>query len=108
MRANRTVAGIAVVALLGGWAISGVLSPTAAHAPPRGPPAAPYRVGYVSAATTGLFQATGEGAVAALPPGAGSVDSDASAGTGGIVWVSHRAATSGGAERDGEIFYLAD
>lgn len=106
MRANRAVAAVAVVALLGGWAISGALSPTAAQAPAV--PAAPYRVGYVSAATTGLFQATGEGAAAALPPGAGSVDSDASAGTGGIVWVSHRAATSGGAERDGEIFYLRD
>ena len=108
MRANRAVAGIAVVALLGGWAISGALSPTEAQAPAPVPPAAPYRVGYVSAATTGLFQATGEGAAAALPPGAGSVDSDAFAGTGGVVWVSHRAAESGGAERDGEIFYLAD
>jgi Tol biopolymer transport system component len=108
MRANRAVAGIAVVALLGGWAISGALSPTAAQGPAPGPPGAPYRVGYVSAATTGLFQATGEGAAAALPAGIGSVDSDASAGTGGVVWVSHRAATSGGAERDGELFYLAD
>ncbi|MFJ7214228.1 translocation protein TolB [Amycolatopsis sp. NPDC098790] len=105
MRANRAVAGIAVVAVLGGWAISGALSPTAAQAPP---PAAPYRVGYVSEATTGLFQATGEGAQAALPDGTGSVDADASAGTGGIVWVSHRAGTAGGAERDGELYYLAD
>ncbi|WP_208630625.1 hypothetical protein, partial [Amycolatopsis kentuckyensis] len=62
MRANRAVAGIAVVAVLGGWAISGALSPTEAQAPT--PVAAPYRVGYVSAATTGLYQATGEGAVA--------------------------------------------
>ncbi|MEV6874265.1 VWA domain-containing protein [Amycolatopsis sp. NPDC051128] len=108
MRANRAVAGIAVVALLGGWAISGALSPTAAQGPAPAPPAAPYRVGYVSAATTGLFQATGEGAGAALPGGIGSVDSDASAGTGGLVWVSHRAATAGGAERDGEIFSLRD
>ncbi len=105
MRANRAVAGVAVVAVLGGWAIGGALSPTAAQAPA---PAAPYRVGYVSAATTGLFQATGEGAQAALPRGVGSVDSDASAGTGGIVWVSHRAASAGGAERDGELYYLAD
>ncbi|WP_290061618.1 translocation protein TolB, partial [Amycolatopsis solani] len=44
----------------------------------------------------------------ALPPGAGSVDSDASAGTGGIVWVSHRAPSAGGAERDGELFFLSD
>ncbi|SEF22021.1 WD40-like Beta Propeller Repeat [Amycolatopsis pretoriensis] len=105
MRANRAVAGIAVVAVLGGWAISGALSPTAAQAPA---PAAPYRVGYVSDATTGLFQANGEGAEAALPHGAGSVDSDASAGPGGIVWVSHRAASAGAAERDGELYYLAD
>ncbi|MGK3202078.1 VWA domain-containing protein [Amycolatopsis sp. MEPSY49] len=105
MRANRAVAGVAVVAVLGGWAISGALSPTAAQAPA---PAAPYRVGYVSEATTGLFQATGEGAQATLPRGVGSVDSDASAGTGGIVWVSHRAASPGGAERDGELYYLAD
>ncbi|MEV4146876.1 translocation protein TolB [Amycolatopsis sp. NPDC049691] len=105
MRANRAVAGSAVVAVLGGWAISGALAPTAAQAPA---PAAPYRVGYVSEATTGLFQATGEGAEPALPPGAGSVDSDASAGPGGIVWVSHRAASAGGAERDGELYYLAD
>ncbi|WP_372665149.1 VWA domain-containing protein [Amycolatopsis kentuckyensis] len=105
MRANRALAGVAVVAVLGGWAISGALSPTAAQAPA---PAAPYRVGYVSAATTGLFQATGEGAQAALPRGIGSVDADASAGTGGIVWVSHRAASPGGAERDGELYYLAD
>ncbi|MFJ9786854.1 translocation protein TolB [Amycolatopsis sp. NPDC101161] len=105
MRANRAVAGVAVVAVLGGWAISGALSPTAAQAPP---PAAPYRIGYVSEATTGLFQATGDGAQAALPRGTGSVDADASAGTGGVVWVSHRAASPGGAERDGELFYLAD
>ncbi|MEA5361485.1 VWA domain-containing protein [Amycolatopsis sp., V23-08] len=107
MRANRAVAGIAVAGLLGGWAISGAFSPTEAQAPPPGP-AVPYRVGYVSAATTGLVQATGDGTVAALPAGAGSVDSDASAGTGGVVWVSHRAATAGGAERDGELYFLAD
>ncbi|MEV7095332.1 VWA domain-containing protein [Amycolatopsis sp. NPDC051045] len=106
MRANRAVAGIAVVALLGGWAIGGAFSPTAAQAP--APVTAPYRVGYVSEATTGLFEATGEGAEAALPGGLGSVDSDASAGTGGIVWVSHRAASAGGAERDGELFALRD
>ncbi len=106
MRANRALAGVAVVALLGGWAISGALAPTAAQAPP--PVAAPYRVGYVSEATTGLFQATGEGAVGALPSGVGSVDSDASAGTGGVVWVSHRAAKSGDAERDGELWYFRD
>ncbi|MEU0531421.1 VWA domain-containing protein [Amycolatopsis tolypomycina] len=106
MRAKRAVAGSAVVAVLGGWAISGALTPTEAQAP--APVAAPYRVGYVSAATTGLYQATGEGAVPALPRGVGSVDSDASAGTGGLVWVSHRAATAGGAERDGELFYLPD
>ncbi|MGV9362554.1 VWA domain-containing protein [Amycolatopsis sp. NPDC003731] len=105
MRANRAVAGIAVVAVLGGWAISGALSPTEAQAP--APVAAPYRVGYVSDATTGLYQATGEGAAPALPAGAGSVDSDASASTGGLVWVSHRAA-AGGAERDGELYYLPD
>lgn len=103
MRANRTVAGIAVVAVLGGWAISGALSPTAAQAPA---PAAPYRVGYVSQATTGLFEPSGEGAEPALPREARNVDSDASAGTGGIVWVTHRAAAAGGAERDGEIYYL--
>ncbi len=106
MRANRAVAGIAVVAVLGGWAISGALSPTEAQAP--APVAAPYRVGYVSAATTALYQATGEGAVPALPRGAGGVDADASAGTGGLVWVSNRAAAAGGAERDGELFYLPD
>lgn len=106
MRANRAVAGIAVVAVLGGWAISGALSPTAAQGPP--PVAAPYRVGYVSQATTSLSEATGEGTQAALPDGAGSVDADASAGTGGIVWVSHRAAAAGGAERDGELYYLRD
>ncbi|WP_410612682.1 translocation protein TolB [Amycolatopsis sp. lyj-109] len=106
MRANRAVAGIAVVAVLGGWAISGALSPTEAQGP--APVAAPYRVGYVSGATTGLYQATGEGAEPALPSGIGSVDSDASAGTGGLVWVSHRAATAGGAERDGELFFLPD
>ncbi|MDQ7810281.1 VWA domain-containing protein [Amycolatopsis sp. A133] len=106
MRANRVVAGSAVVAVLGGWAISGALSPTAAQAP--APVAAPYRVGYVSDATTGLYEATGEGAVPALPGGAGDVDSAASASTGGIVWVSHRAAAAGGAERDGELFYLGD
>ncbi|MET9000961.1 VWA domain-containing protein [Amycolatopsis sp. NPDC004169] len=105
MRANRAVAGTAVVAVLAGWAISGALAPTEAQAP--APAAAPYRVGYVSAATTGLYQATGEGAEPALPGGAGGVDSDASAGTGGIVWVSHRAA-AGSAERDGELFYLRD
>ncbi|HET6707234.1 VWA domain-containing protein [Amycolatopsis sp.] len=106
MRANRAVAGSAVIAVLGGWAISGALAPTEAQAP--APVAAPYRVGYVSEATTGLYQATGEGAEAALPRGAGGVDSDASPGTGGVVWVSHRAATAGGAERDGELFYLPD
>ncbi|MEQ0563498.1 translocation protein TolB [Amycolatopsis sp. NEAU-NG30] len=105
MRANRAVAGVAVAAVLGGWAIGGVLAPTAAQAPA---PAPPYRVGYVSDATTSLFQPGGDGPVAALPRGVAGVDSDASAGTGGIVWVSHRAAESGGAERDGEIFYLRD
>ncbi|MGW3996466.1 VWA domain-containing protein [Amycolatopsis sp. NPDC004772] len=105
MRANRAVAGIAVVAVLGGWAISGALSPTEAQAP--APVAAPYRVGYVSDATTGLYEATGEGAAPALPAGAGGVDSDASASTGGLVWVSHRAA-AGGAEQDGELYYLPD
>ncbi|MEV4050667.1 translocation protein TolB [Amycolatopsis sp. NPDC049688] len=106
MRANRAVAGVAVVALLGGWALTGAQAPTAAQAPAPGP--APYRVGYVSAATTGLYQATGEGAQTALPAAAAGADSDASAGTGGIVWVSHRAATPGGAERDGELWYLRD
>ncbi len=106
MRANRAVAGIAVVAVLGGWAISGALAPTEAQAP--APVASPYRVGYVSEATTGLYQATGEGAEPALPRTVGSVDADASAGTGGIVWVSHRAAAAGGAERDGELWYLRD
>ncbi len=106
MRANRVVAGSAVVAVLGGWAIGGALSPTAAQAP--APVAAPYRVGYVSAATTGLAEATGEGAAAALPSGIGNVDSDASAGDGALVWVSHRAASPGGAERDGELFYFRD
>ncbi|MFF1614367.1 VWA domain-containing protein, partial [Amycolatopsis sp. NPDC058278] len=106
MRANRAVAGIAVVAVLGGWALSGALAPTEAQAP--APVASPYRVGYVSEATTGLFQATGEGAEPALPRAIGGVDSDASAGTGGIVWVSHRAAAAGGAERDGELWYLRD
>ncbi|MFI7115903.1 VWA domain-containing protein [Amycolatopsis sp. NPDC049868] len=101
MRPNRAVAAIALVAVLGGAAITGMLAPTAAQQP--APPAAPYRVGYVSAATTGLFQPSG----AALPPGAGSVDSDASAGKGGLVWVSKRAARDG-AERDGEIWYLRD
>ncbi|QXV57864.1 DPP IV N-terminal domain-containing protein [Amycolatopsis sp. TNS106] len=105
MRPNRAVAAIALVAVLGGAAITGVFAPTAAQQP--APPAAPYRVGYVSAATTDLAQATGEGAVAALPPGAGGVDSDASAGTGGLVWVSKRAVRDG-AERDGEIWYLRD
>ncbi|KDN18757.1 VWA domain-containing protein [Amycolatopsis rifamycinica] len=105
MRANRAVAGVAVVAVLGGWAISGALAPTEAQAP--APVAAPYRVGYVSEATTGLYQATGEGAEPALPRGTGSVDADASAGTGGLVWVSHRAA-AGGAEWDGELCYLPD
>ncbi|MFB9687421.1 VWA domain-containing protein [Amycolatopsis plumensis] len=106
MRANRAVAGIAVVAVLGGWAITGALSPTEAQAPAA--VASPYRVGYVSEATTGLYQTGSEGPEQALPLGTGSVDSDASAGTGGIVWVSHRAATSGGAERDGELYYLRD
>ncbi|MGW4057029.1 VWA domain-containing protein [Amycolatopsis sp. NPDC004747] len=106
MRANRAVAGIAVVALLGGWAITGALSPTAAQAPV--PVAAPYRVGYVSEDATGLYQADAEGVRPALPAAVGSVDSDASAGAGGIVWVSHRAAAAGGAERDGELFYLGD
>ncbi|MDX3189848.1 VWA domain-containing protein [Streptomyces sp. MN03-5084-2B] len=106
MRANRAVAGVAVVAVLGGWAITGVLSPTQAQAP--APVASPYRVGYVSEATTGLYEATGDGAAQALPSGIGSVDSDASAGTGGIVWVSHRAAAPGDAERDGELYYLPD
>ncbi|WP_410597516.1 VWA domain-containing protein [Amycolatopsis sp. lyj-23] len=106
MRANRAVAGVAVAAVLGGWAIGGALSPTEAQAP--APVPAPYRVGYVSEATTGLYQATGEGAEPALPEGIGSVDADASAGTGGIVWVSHRAATAGGGERDGELYYLRD
>ncbi|WP_103342745.1 VWA domain-containing protein [Amycolatopsis sp. CA-126428] len=106
MRANRAVAGSAVVAVLGGWAISGALAPTEAQAP--APVASPYRVGYVSEAGTGLYQATGEGAEPALPRTIGSVDSDASAGTGGIVWVSHRAAVAGGAERDGELWYLRD
>ncbi|WP_410649777.1 VWA domain-containing protein [Amycolatopsis sp. cmx-4-54] len=105
MRPNRAVAAIAFVAVLGGTALTGVFAPTAAQQP--APPAAPYRVGYVSAATTDLAQATGEGAVAALPPGAGSVDSDASAGNGGLVWVSNRAVRDG-AERDGEIWYLRD
>lgn len=107
MRPNRAVAAIALVAVLGGAAITGVFAPTAAQQPAPAPPAAPYRVGYVSAATTGLFQATGEGAVAALPPGAAGVDSDASAGKGGLVWVSKRADREG-AERDGEIWYLRD
>ncbi|MER6799583.1 translocation protein TolB, partial [Amycolatopsis mediterranei] len=106
MRANRAVAGIAVVAVLGGWALSGALAPTEAQAP--APVASPYRVGYVSEATTGLYQATGEGAEPALPRAVGGVDSDASAGTGGIVWVSHRAAAAGGAERDGELWFLRD
>ena len=101
MRPNRAVAAIACVAVLGGAAITGLLAPTAAQEP--APPAAPYRVGYVSVATTGLFQASGE----ALPPGAGSVDSDASAGKGGLAWVSKRAVRDG-AERDGEIWYLRD
>lgn len=105
MRPNRAAAAIALVAVLGGAAITGVFAPTAAQQP--APPAAPYRVGYVSAATTGLVQATGEGVEAALPPGAGSVDSDASAGNGGLVWVSKRAVRDG-AERDGEIWYLRD
>lgn len=105
MRPNRAVASIALVAVLGGAAITGVFAPTAAQQP--APPAAPYRVGYVSAATTGLVQATGEGVVAALPPGAGGVDSDASAGNGGLVWVSKRPVRDG-AERDGEIWYLRD
>ena len=106
MRANRAVAGSAVVAVLGGWAISGALAPTEAQAP--APVTAPYRVGYVSEATTGLFQPGSEGAEPALPRGIGGVDSDAAAGAGGIVWVSHRAAAAGGAERDGELFYLRD
>ncbi|MGW3960767.1 VWA domain-containing protein [Amycolatopsis sp. NPDC005003] len=106
MRANRAVAGIAVVALLGGWAITGALSPTEAQAPV--PVASPYRVGYVSQDTTGLYQANAEGVRPALPAAVGGVDSDASAGTGGIVWVSHRAAAAGGAERDGELFHLGD
>ncbi|UMP03460.1 DPP IV N-terminal domain-containing protein [Amycolatopsis sp. EV170708-02-1] len=101
MRPNRAVAAIVFVAVLGGAAITGVLAPTAAQQP--APPAAPYRVGYVSAATTGLVQATGD----ALPPGAGGVDSDASAGKGGLAWVSKRAVRDG-AERDGEIWYLRD
>ncbi|GAB3740825.1 VWA domain-containing protein [Amycolatopsis oliviviridis] len=105
MRPNRAVAAIAFVAVLGGAAITGVFAPTAAQQP--APSAVPYRVGYVSAAVTGLFQATGEGAVAALPAGAGGVDSDASAGKGGLVWVSKRAVRDG-AERDGEIWYLRD
>ncbi|AGM05836.1 VWA domain-containing protein [Amycolatopsis keratiniphila] len=100
MRPNRAVVAIAFVAVLGGAAITGVLAPTAAQQP--APPAAPYRVGYVSAATTGLFQVSGAGVVAALPPGVGSVDSDASAGKGGLVWVSRRA------EHDGELWYLRD
>ncbi|MFI5561625.1 VWA domain-containing protein [Amycolatopsis japonica] len=101
MRPNRAVAAIAFVAVLGGAAITGLLAPTAAQEP--APPVAPYRVGYVSAATTGLFQASGE----ALPPGAGGVDSDASGSKGGLVWVSKRAVRDG-AERDGEIWYLRD
>ncbi|MGY6653783.1 DPP IV N-terminal domain-containing protein [Amycolatopsis sp. TRM77291] len=105
MRPNRAAAAIALVAVLGGAAITGVFAPTAAQQP--APPAAPYRVGYVSAATTGLVQATGEGVVEALPAGAASVDSDASAGNGGLVWVSRRAVRDG-AERDGEIWYLRD
>ncbi|MBB5857590.1 VWA domain-containing protein [Amycolatopsis umgeniensis] len=105
MRPNRAVTAIAFVVVLGGAAVTGVFAPTAAQQP--APPAVPYRVGYVSAATTGLFQATGEGVVAALPPGAEGVDSDASAGKGGLVWVSKRAVADG-AERDGEIWYLRD
>jgi Tol biopolymer transport system component len=107
MRANRAVAGGVVVALLGGWAIAGVPAPTAAQPPAPAPPAEPYRVGYVSTATTTLAQAAGDGAVAALPPGAGGVDADASAGPGGLVWVSGRAA-AGDAERDGELWFLRD
>jgi Tol biopolymer transport system component len=104
-----------MVAVLTGALLVTSSGPVGTAQVPGSPPAAPYRVGYAGNDTTTLMAAGpgGPGAVAALPDTVpGIADFDASAGgsaalgTAGLVWVSKRAASPGGVERDGELWYL--
>jgi Tol biopolymer transport system component len=106
VRPRFPLVALVVVALVSGEVTA---SPVAAQAPaPPVPPASPYRIGYVSTDRPGLWQWNGEGTSLALPGGTGSVDFDATAAAGALVWASGRVAASGAAERDGELWYLKD